>query len=341
MIGAMRLLILGGTVFLGRALARQALAAGLDVTTAARGVTGQAIDGVRFVRVDRDDPAGLSVFDGETFDAVIDVTRRPSHARYAVAALGDRIRHWSFVSTGSVYADGVTPGQQAATAPLLDPAPTDVDDPTGDNAQWYGPCKVTCESVVRDGVGADRAFICRAGLIVGPEDISDRFPYWVRRLAAGGEVLAPGEPDELVQFIDVPDLAGWLLHAAQTGLAGTYDGTGPAMPRARCLAEVAAGVGRPDPQLTWVGQDFLEEHDVRPWSGERALPLWLPLPAYGGFMSRDVSTSLAAGLAPRPLAETARTTLQWITEQPDAVRPGGLSPEAEVDVLREWHGRTA
>ncbi|MEV0395995.1 NAD-dependent epimerase/dehydratase family protein [Polymorphospora rubra] len=334
----MRLLILGGTVFLGRAIARYALDAGHDVTAAARGVTGAPVDGVRFVRVDRDDPAGLSKLDGE-FDAVVDVTRRPSHARHAVAALADRVGHWSFVSTCSVYADDSTPGQRAATAPLVDPAPAEVDDPSGDNMEWYGPCKVTCESVVRDGVGADRAFICRAGLIVGPEDISDRFPYWVRRLAAGGEVLAPGAPDEPVQFVDVADLAAWLVRAGESGLAGTFDGMGPAMPRARFLAEVAAGVGRPDPELTWVDQEFLVEHDVRPWSGERALPLWLPLPEYGGFLSRDVSDSLAAGLAPRPLAETARATRQWMTDHPDAVKAGGLAPDAETKVLREWHGR--
>ncbi|BCJ63997.1 NAD-dependent epimerase/dehydratase family protein [Polymorphospora rubra] len=212
----MRLLILGGTVFLGRAIARYALDAGHDVTAAARGVTGAPVDGVRFVRVDRDDPAGLSNLDGD-FDAVVDVTRRPSHARHAVATLADRVGHWSFVSTCSVYADDSTPGQRAATAPLVAPAPAEVDDPSGDNMEWYGPCKVTCESVVRDGVGADRAFICRAGLIIGPEDISDRFPYWVRRLAAGGEVLAPGAPDEPVQFVDVADLAAWLVRAGRAG----------------------------------------------------------------------------------------------------------------------------
>ncbi|MEV0733486.1 NAD-dependent epimerase/dehydratase family protein [Polymorphospora sp. NPDC050346] len=336
----MRLLILGGTVFLGRAIARHARDAGHDVTAAARGVTGTPVDGVRFVRVDRDDPAGLADLDG-TYDAVVDVSRRPSHVRHAVAALGDRIGHWSFVSTGSVYADAVTPGQRAATAPLVDPAPADVDDPSGDRMEWYGPCKVTCESILRDGVGADRAFICRAGLIVGAEDISDRFPYWVRRLATGGEVLAPGTPDEPVQFVDVADLAAWLVRAAETGLAGAYDGVGPALPRGRFLAEVAAGLGRPDPELTWVDQEFLAKHDVRPWSGERSLPLWLPLPEYGGFMSRDVSESLAAGLAPRPLAETVRDTRQWMTDHPDAVKAGGLAPGEETKVLREWHGRLA
>ena len=335
----MRLLVLGGTRFLGRAVARVARDAGHDVTCAARGASGPPVDRVRFVVVDRDDPAGLSPLDGETFDAVVDVTRRPSHARHAVAVLADRVGHWSYVSTISVYADDVTVGQQAATAPLLPPAPPHVDDPSGDNQEWYGHCKVTCERVVREAVGSERTFICRAGLIVGPEDTSDRFPYWVARLARDGEVLAPGSPDDPVQFIDVEDLARWLVCAGEDGLAGTYDGVGVAMPRARFLAEVAAGVGRPDPQLTWVDQDFLKKHDVRPWSGERALPLWVPLPDNAAHLARDVTASLAAGLVTRPVAESARTTLRWMAAEPDAVRRGGLEPADETVVLREWHAR--
>jgi 2'-hydroxyisoflavone reductase len=333
----MRLLVLGGTVFLGRAVARQARDLGHQVVCAARGVTGTAAEGVRFVPVDRDDPDGLAALAGETFDAVVDVTRRPSHARRAVADLRTRVGHWSYVSSCSVYSDQTTPGQRAATAAVVPPAPPGIDDPTGEHQEWYGPCKVTCETVVRDGVGADRSFICRAGLIVGPEDPTGRFTYWVDRLARGGEVLAPGAPEDAVQFVDVSDLAGWLVRAAETGLAGTYDGIRPALPRGRFLAEVASGVGRPDPQLTWVDQPFLEKCDVRPWSGERALPLWLPLPEYAGFLARDVTASLAAGLALRPLAETARRTLQWLMNDPGATRPGGLDALTEREALREWH----
>ncbi|MEV1289938.1 NAD-dependent epimerase/dehydratase family protein [Micromonospora sp. NPDC049679] len=335
----MRILVLGGTVFLGRAVARHARDAGHDVTCAARGVGGDPVPGVRFVMVDRDSPTGLSSLDGETFDAVVDVTRRPSHARHAVAALGDRVGHWSYVSSCSVYADESTPGQRAATAPVVAAAPPGIDDPSGDAQEWYGPCKVACEETVREGMGDGRSFICRAGLIVGPEDPTGRFTYWVRRLARGGEVLAPGAPDEAVQFVDVGDLAAWLVRAGETGLSGTYDGIGAPMPRARFLAEVAAGVGRPDPTLTWVEQEFLLQRDVRPWSGKRALPLWLPLPAYAGFMARDVSPALAAGLATRPLADTARATREWLTADPEAVPTTGLSPADEPNVLREWHGR--
>jgi nucleoside-diphosphate-sugar epimerase len=341
----MRLLVLGGTVFLGRAVARQARDAGHQVTCAARGQSGPPAHGVRFVAVDRSTPAGLSPLAGEAFDAVIDVARRPSHVRAAVAALAGRVGHWSFVSTCSVYADNATPGQRADSAPLLPAAPPEVDDADG---PAYGPCKVTCEQVVRDGIGADRALLCRAGLIVGPEDPSGRFAYWVRRLARGGEVLAPGHPDEPVQFVDVRDLAAWLVAAAESGLSGPYDGIGAPMPRGRFLAEVAAGVGA-DPSLTWVHQEFLAAHDVRPWMGERALPLWLPLPEYGGFMTRDSSPALAAGLRMRDVATTARDTLAWLVggrdagewEAADREAAGrhGLRPDDEAAVLRAWHER--
>jgi len=334
----MRLLVFGGTRFLGRAVARLAVSAGHDVTCAARGVAGTPPAGARLVRVDRDDPAGLAPLDGERFDAAVDVTRVASHARRALETLADRVGHWSFVSSCSVYADQATGRQRAVDAPLLPPAPTGVDRPD-DDFTWYGELKVSIEQLFRERAGVDRAFVCRAGLIIGPEDPSDRFPYWVRRLAAGGEVLAPGEPTDPVQFVDVDDLAAWLLLAAETGLAGTFDGIGAAVPRAEFLAGVAAGVERPDPKLTWVDSGFLGGHDVRPWSGERALPLWLPDPAYAGFLDRDVQPALDAGLTTRPVADSARSTLAWIRADPAAVRQGGLDPADEAAVLREWHAR--
>jgi 2'-hydroxyisoflavone reductase len=330
----MRLLVLGGTVFLGRAVAAQARAAGHDVTCAARGSSGAPIEGVRFVKTDRDDPAGLSGLDGETFDAVVDVARLPRHVRHATDALAGRVGHYTFVSTCNVYADNATPGQRAATAPLLEPG--EFDDESAPEA--YGANKVTCENLVRDRFDA---FICRAGLIVGPEDRSDRFPYWVRRLARGGEVLAPGSPDDPVQFVDVADLADWILRAGSSGLAGTFDGKSAPMPRSRFLDAMVAALAPDGTTLTWVDQEFLQEHDVRPWSGERALPLWLPLPEYGGFLARDVTDSLAAGLRTRPVGDTARRTLDWMTAHPEEVKPGGLAAEDETNVLREWHARRA
>jgi 2'-hydroxyisoflavone reductase len=333
----MRLLVLGGTVFLGRAVAAQARAVGHDVTCAARGASGEPVAGVRFVKVDRDQPGGLSAVDGETFDAVVDVSRDPRHVRHAVDALAARVDHFSFVSTCNVYADEGTPGQRAATAPLVEAGEFDDDE----KPEAYGANKVTCEALVRDGIGVDRSFICRAGLIVGPEDSSDPFPYWVRRMARGGEVLAPGAPTEAVQFVDVDDLADWLIRAGAEGISGTYDGMGAPMPRERFLTGMADAIAPAGTTLTWIDQEFLAEHDVQPWSGEQALPLWLPLPKYAGFLTRDVTDSLAAGLRTRPLAETARRTLEWMTADPGAVKPGGLATEDETNVLREWHARRA
>ncbi|HZN20828.1 MAG TPA: NAD-dependent epimerase/dehydratase family protein [Micromonosporaceae bacterium] len=348
----MRLLILGGTAFLGRATAEAARAAGHEVTCAARGESGPPPEGVTFVRVDRDAPDGLAPLEESTFDAVVDVSSRPSQVRKAVAALAGSTGHWTYVSTGSVYADRVTPGQRAGSAPVLAAAPPEVDDPAADDYKAYGPCKVACEEAVRAGVGLDRGFICRAGLIVGPGDDSGRFAYWVDRLARGGEVLVPGRPSDPVQWVDVRDLAEWLVRAAQSGLTGGYDGIGPPVSRIDFLQAVSRGVAAEsqrsrgvtvDPQWTWVDQDFLSEHGVQPWMGPRSLPMWLPLPDYGGFMTRDVSASLAAGLATRDVADTARDTLAWLGGVPLADRAGwpGLAAEDEAALLAAWHARPA
>jgi 2'-hydroxyisoflavone reductase len=337
----MRLLVLGGTVFVGRTVARQAVAAGHDVTCAARGLSGEPEDGVTFVPVDRDDPAGLAPLRGLEFDALVDVSSRPSHVRRAVADLASRVGHAVYVSTGSVYSDTRTPHQRAIDAPVLDAAPPEVDDPRANNMADYGPCKVACEQAMIDGFGVDRTFVCRAGLIIGPDDPTGRFPYWVSRLARGGDVLAPGAPEDLVQYVDVRDLADWLILAAETRLAGVYDGIGAPVSREHFLTHVAVGVGA-RVGLIWVDQEFLIEQGVRPWSGERSLPLWLPLPEYGGFLTRDVTSSLEAGLGTRDVADTARDTLAWLSGLRQAPDGGaGLTPADEAALLEKWRSRTS
>ncbi|MEU8000370.1 NAD-dependent epimerase/dehydratase family protein [Catellatospora sp. NPDC049111] len=327
----MRLLVFGGNVFLGRAVAAHALASGHDVTCVTRGVSGAIPAGATLVTADRDVPGGLAGLDGD-FDAVIDVARRPSHVRHAVADLGARIPHWVYVSSCSVYADQGTPGQRAAEAPLLEALPLETDDATGEN---YGPAKVACEQALLDAVGPERAMLCRAGLIVGPEDPTGRFDYWVSRLAEGGEVLAPGTPGDAVQWIDVRDLAAWLVQAAEQRLAGVYDGIGAPVGRADMLAGIAEGVGTAS-QLTWVDQEFLTEQGVETWAGERSLPMWLPLPEWAGFLSRDVSDALAAGLSPRPVADTARDTLAWLATGPTRKPWAGITRDDESALLTTW-----
>jgi nucleoside-diphosphate-sugar epimerase len=334
----MRLLVLGGTVFLGRAIARQAAAEGHDVTCAARGKSGEPVNGVRFVTVDRDGPDGLAALGDQEFDALVDVARRPSHARGAVTALRDRVGHAVYVSSCSAYQKVAEPGLRVDNTPLLEPLPADADEAEiTTDAEMYGRGKVTSELVYRDGFGADRVFVCRAGLIVGPEDELGRFEYWVRRIAAGGEVLAPGRPGDVMQQVDVRDLADWLIRVAEQRVAGTFDGTGPPMPWVEFLTGVAAGVGAAA-TFTWVSQEFLLAQGVAPWSGDRSLPIWLPLPEYGGFLSRDVSPSMAAGLRPRPIADTARDTWTWLSAgaPPPAERPG-LERDDETALLHGWH----
>jgi nucleoside-diphosphate-sugar epimerase len=324
----MRLLILGGTQFLGRAIAAHGCATGHDVTCAARGLSGPIPSGARFVRVDRDVPNGLEPLTRQEFDAVVDVSRHPGQVRRAVAALKRQTGHWTLVSTISVYSDNRTPGQRADTAPLRAPTAPEIEHSAED---IYGAAKVACEQAV----GED-AFICRAGLIAGPEDPTGRFTYWPARIARGGEVLAPGTPDDPVQFIDVRDLAQWIVHAARTRLTGTYDGIGPALGRGQLLAGCAAALGS-SCKLTWVDRAFLEEQDVRRWAGPRSLPLWLPLPDFAGFATRDTRPARDAGLTLRDLSETARDTLGWLRANNGPV--DGLTIEEEKQVLAAWRAR--
>lgn len=316
-------------MFLGRAVARAAREAGHDVLCAARGESGAVPENVEFKRIDRDEPATLSALDGE-FDAVVDVSRIPRHVLSAVDILGDRAGHWVFVSSCSAYADQATPGQRATTAPLVEPAAPDADD---SDPQTYGPRKVACEQALPPG-----SFVCRAGLIVGPQDVSNRFSYWVSRLERGGEVLAPGSPDDAVQWVDVRDLAQWLVSAAETKLGGVFDGIRTPVTRLEMLRGIASGI-EVEPDLTWVDQDFLAAQGVEPWMGERSLPMWLPLPEYAGFMARDTSPSIEAGLDIRPVAGTARDTLAWLATGPDVKMRSGVTPADESAVLAEWHNR--
>src|SRR3954463_15736865 len=202
----MRLLVLGGTVFLSRAVAAEGVARGHDVTCAARGTSGSVPDGARLVAVDRSRPLPDDL--GEV-DAVVDVARQPSWVRNAVAA--HPAAHWVFVSTVNVYADDSTPGGTPATLPLVEAIEEDVD--LKEQPEAYGPMKVACERAVLDGAAS--AMVMRPGLIVGPEDPSGRFGYWPRRLAAGGEVLAPGDPADIMQVVDVRDLAAWAVTACE------------------------------------------------------------------------------------------------------------------------------
>ena len=330
---SVKLLVLGGSVFLSRAVATEAVARGHDVTCANRGTSGRVPDGAALAVWDRSEPvpAGLA---GTPYDVVVDVARRPSWVRAAVAAWPDA--HHVFVSTVSVYADESTPGGRPGTLPLREPIREDVDLAADPDA--YGPMKVACEEAVRAGTRS--WLVVRPGLIVGPGDPTGRFGYWPERLGDAGpgeEVLAPGAPDDRTQVIDVRDLARWIVEAAQARTTGDYDGVGEVLAMADVLGRVAAGCGA-DVRLTWVPQEVLTEQGVQPWAGPDSVPLWLPRPEYDGMCAHDPAPSYAAGLVLRPLEDTARDTLAWLRSAPDAARTG-ISRDREAEVLAAWHAR--
>lgn len=325
----MKLLVLGGTVFLSRAVAAEAVRRGHDVTCACRGASGSVPSGARLLTWDRGagepPPPEVTALGA---DAVVDVARHPSWVRAAVDAVAQA--HWVFVSTINVYADNPTPGGRPGTLPLVEAVHTDEDPASG--PEVYGAMKVGCEAAVVGGAASST--IIRPGLIAGPGDPSGRFTYWPLRLAEGGDTLAGGAPTDVVQVIDVRDLAAWIVTCAERRTTGVLDGVGPAVPVGDLLAEVAHGIGS-DATLTWVPDDVLADAGVEPWAGAHGLPLWLPRPAYDGMLSHDVEPSYAAGLVTRPVAETARDTLGWAREHPDGPRTG-LSREHERRVLAAW-----
>jgi nucleoside-diphosphate-sugar epimerase len=325
----MRLLVLGGTVFLGKAVAAEAVTRGHQVTCAARGASGAVPEGATLVRVDRDAPDGLTALGDAEFDAVVDVaTISYPWVADALKALAGRTGHWTFVSTINVYADNATPGQRPG-APLLAPrraAGGEVVDPDS-----YGAIKVASEEAVRDTIG-DRAFIVRPGLITGPDDQHDRFGYWPVRFLRGGRAVVPDVPEQPIQHVDVRDLAAWIVDAGERGLSGTFDGVGPTGPLPALLRDIAAVVGT-DADLVPVAPDALLAAGVTPWAGPKSLPLWLPT-THWGLPSHDAAPSLAAGLRVRPLADTVEAALA--TERAlglDRERKAGLTPAQEAEVL--------
>jgi nucleoside-diphosphate-sugar epimerase len=303
---------------------------GHDVTCACRG-SGPVPDGARHLPLDRatDDVAAVLRGAGPQ-DAVVDVGRQPSWVRAAVAALPEP--HWVYVSSISVYADNATPGGGPGRLPLLEPVPEDRDLATEPEA--YGGMKVACEQAVRETAAS--SVVVRPGLIVGPGDPTGRFSYWVERLADGGAVLAPGDPTDPAQVVDVRDLAAWLVTLAERRTSSVFDAIGPVVPRGELLDEVAAGVGS-SPELRWVPSERLLELEVAEWAGPRSLPLWIADASYAGMLTHDPEPAAAAGLVSRPLSETAADTLTWLQATPGSTRTG-LTRAEESEVLSRADG---
>ena len=318
--GPVKLLVLGGTVFLSREVAAEAVRRGHDVVCACRGESGAVPDGATLLRWDRSEPAPPELTASGPYDAVVDVARLPSHVRAALAVTPGA--HWVFVSTVNVYADDADPGGPGVGR-LREPVTDDLN--PGSPSDAYGAMKVACEQLVLDGAAS--AAVARPGLIVGPGDPTGRFSYWARRFTAGGPVLAPGSPDDLVQVIDVRDLAAWLVTLAEERRPGTYDAVGEAM-RIEDLLHACA----PGAELVWAAHELLQEQGVEPWMGPDSIPLWLPRPEYDGMAAHDARPAVAAGLRLRPLAETTRDTQEWLAGEPEAPVTG-ITPEREAELL--------
>ncbi len=319
----MRMLVLGGTQFLGRHVVDAALEHGHDVTLFNRGQTRpELFANVEKLRGDRD--GDLDALRGRSFDAVVDTSGYvPRIVRRTLDAL-EEVGHYTFVSSISVYASLATPPDEHS--PVAELA-----EPTEDWREAYGELKAICEAVVQERY--PDAFIPRPGLIVGPWDPTGRFTYWPRRIADGGRVLAPAPPEAAAQVIDARDLADWIVRAAESSVAGTYNAVDRPTTRAH-LFETCRRVAGSDAELVWVDGDFLAEHEVGAWM---ELPLWLHSPEYAGMLSVEPAAAFTAGLEPRPLEETVRATLAWAQsgEAPDDP-PAGLARPKEEEVLDAW-----
>jgi nucleoside-diphosphate-sugar epimerase len=292
----MRILVLGGTVFLGRHVAEAALARGHEVTIYSRGRHGTPPAGVEHVRGDRADLAPLR---GRAWDAIVDTS---GYTREQVAASTELdAGHYVFVSTCNVYPDW--------PEKLVDE-----DSPTWQSGEGYGELKAACERV---GFARGRFATVRAGLLVGPGDNIFRLPWWVRRVMEGGRVPAPGDPERQLQLIDARDLAGFLVDLAEQRVEGAFNGTAPI--GQTTFREVLEAAG--DAELVWIPDERLEAAEVQPWV---ELPLWIP-PRFEGTWRIGTHRAQQAGLRSRPIAQTVRDVRKWLE----------LGGEAELDGWRE------
>lgn len=316
-----RILVLGGTAWLGHEIARAALADGTEVVCLARGESGTVPDGARLVPADRTAPGAYDALTG-TWDDVVELSTDLALVVPALEALAGRARHWTLVSTVSVYATNDEPGADES-ADVVDPV--DLTD--------YGQAKVAAERATTEHVG-DRLLVARPGLIVGPGDPSDRFGYWPSRLALGGRVLAPTAAGRFVQAIDVADLAGWVVRAGAAGTTGTVDAVGDVHPFADVMVQARAVSGA-ESEIVEAADAWLLDRDVRWWAGPRSLPLWIPVEE-SGFAQRSNRAYRASGGEVRPLDETLRRVLDDERHRGlDRERRSGLTLHDEAALLAE------
>lgn len=328
----MKILILGGTQFVGRHLADAALARGHELTLFNRGRTGMGLfPEAEHLLGDRDGE-GLEILRGRKWDAVVDTCGYvPRIVRQSAELLADSVNRYVFISTISVYAGFKTPHQDE-TAPLGSLQDAETEEVTGET---YGPLKVECERAVEEAFPG-RALIVRPGFIVGPYDPTDRFTYWPHRVAARGDVLAPGTPGQPIQVIDARDLAEWTVKMLEADAIGIYNATGPNYGLTLgTILETCRTVSGSNARLRWVSDTFLKDNDA---DSTRLLPFYVPASSdMAGLMTASIAKAQAQGLTFRPLAQTIADTLAWDKTRPaDVPLKVGMPPEQERELLEKY-----
>ncbi|MCK5376942.1 MAG: NAD-dependent epimerase/dehydratase family protein [Acidobacteria bacterium] len=344
---SLKILVLGGTGLIGPPMVRYAIDRGHTITLFNRGKTNSHLfPELEKLRGDRNDDLGsieAEVAKGRTWDVVIDNTASiPRWVEESAGLLKSSTNLYLYTSSISAYGSITEPGTDEDT-PVATIAPEEVPkvkttkDITGEN---YGPLKALCEKAAREAF-PDHAIVVRPGLIVGPGDYSDRFTYWPVRIHRGGEVMAPGNPTDPVQFIDCRDLGEWYIRLVETGAIGTYNGTGPASPMS--IAGMLYGIRATtatEIEFTWVDAGFLEEHEVQAWAH---MTVWVPPESEdGGLAQVKIDRAKDAGLTFRPLDETVRDTLEYWHSLPVERRTkprAGCPPELETKTLAAWHAK--
>ena len=325
----MKLLILGGTKFLGRATTEAALARSHEVTLFNRGETNPELF-PEAEKIHGDREKDLSPLAGRTWDAVIDPSGYLPHVvRASAEALAEAVDYYLFISSVSAYDDHSGPMTEESPRAELGEMPVD-ELIFGEEVNNYGPLKALCEDAVT-AVFHDRHALVRPGLIVGPHDPTGRFTYWPHRIARGGEVLAPAPAGDKVQFVDVRDLAEWVVTLCEQQELGAFNAVRPGMPWQELL-ETCRDVAGSGAELIWVDGEFLFEQGVEQWMG---LPMWMHEEEWKGIHQADVSRAIAAELTFRPVEETIRATL----DQAETTDEAGLTSEREAELLAAWKAR--
>lgn len=331
----MRILIIGGTRFLGRHLVEAALEHSHEVTLFNRGKSNPDLfPQLETILGDREQDVNKLGEAGRIWDAVIDVAGYlPRIVRLSAEVLKENVARYVFISTISVYENfrKIGVNESDPVGKLQDTTVEEI------NGETYGPLKALCEQVVQE-VYEERALIVRPGLIVGPHDPTDRFTYWPVRVARGGEVLAPQKPEAPIQVIDVRDLAAFIIKLIQDNASGVYNATGPDYELTiGKLLDVSKQISGSDANFKWASVESLSQHKVEPWSD---MPTWVPDDEEGaGFSRIDISRAIEAGLRFRPLEETVRDTLEWARTRPaDHEWRAGLTAEREAQVLAALKG---